>query len=77
MWSIFLLPFVFFLPFLSENQNNCVTLEAVSMGGCHRFSARLIYELQDLMEQTFKAMAGREEEGDAEISHTTFPKKMM
>ena len=45
------------------------------MGECHRLSARFIYELQDLMEQTFKAMAEREEEGEAEISHTTFSKK--
>lgn len=45
------------------------------MGGCHRVSARLIYELQALMEQTLKAMAEREEEGDAEISHTTFSEK--
>lgn len=54
---------LFFSLFFSENQNNCVTLEAVSMGESHRFSARFIYELQDLMEQTFKAMAEREGRG--------------
>ena len=33
------------------------------MGESHRFSARFIYELQDLMEQTFKAMPEREGRG--------------
>lgn len=31
----------------------------------HRLSARFTHELQYQMEQTFKAMAEREEEGDA------------
>lgn len=32
----------------------------------HRLSARFTHELQHQMEQTFKAMAEREEEGEAE-----------
>ena len=41
----------------------------------NRLSARFTHELQHQMEQTFKAMAEREEEGEAEISHMSFSKK--
>ena len=60
---------------LDENGNYSVRVYNLKTGESHRLSARFTHELQHQMEQTFKAMAEREEERDAEISHMSFSKK--
>ena len=51
---------------LDEKGNYSVRVYNLKTGESHRLSARFNHELQHQMEQTFKAMAEREEEGDVE-----------